>query len=243
METCGSVGELASFGWMRRAYKAEGRLIESNGRLIDRNVVCTLVQMSCNRWGAARPAPCPPPPPLPSPKRCLPALLGGRPARADDLQQCVAPAAPLCVCSAKAVVPGATHSTSPESPCSRQQRRTARPDREIDQGPPGWHALVPSRMPPPQHQQGVHGCQATSLVPAAVPPTWRLRLFLLQYLSAAARGRCAPGAEGRIGWHTDVKAMRHCGKGDISDSVRVQGRSRGLWHHRGGARNDVLDHS
>lgn len=32
-----------------RAYKAENRLIESNGRLIDRNVVMTLVQMSCNR--------------------------------------------------------------------------------------------------------------------------------------------------------------------------------------------------
>ena len=32
-----------------RAYKAEDRLTESNGKLIDRNVVMTLVQMSCNR--------------------------------------------------------------------------------------------------------------------------------------------------------------------------------------------------
>ncbi len=32
-----------------RAYKAEDRLIGSNGQLIDRNVVMTLVQMSCNR--------------------------------------------------------------------------------------------------------------------------------------------------------------------------------------------------
>ena len=42
------LGQFAAF-WRLRAYKAEDRLTESNGRLIDRNVVMTLVQMSCNR--------------------------------------------------------------------------------------------------------------------------------------------------------------------------------------------------
>ena len=34
---------------LRRAYKAEGRLINNNARLVDANVVMTHVQMSCNR--------------------------------------------------------------------------------------------------------------------------------------------------------------------------------------------------